>query len=248
MNMPSPDFSPLARQYVQSRPTYPAELFSYLASLVDRRRLAWDCATGNGQAALDLVEHFERVIATDVSAEQIRHAAPHPQIEYRVAPAEQSGLDDQSVDLVTVASAIHWFDLDRFYAEVRRVVRPGGVLAAWTYHVGYVEPPFDEIFGRFYRDVVSPYFAAGAKLVDERYETITLPGEPIAAANFYVSAAWNLDQMLAFIASWSGTQQYLKECGEDPVTLIAEELEHLWGERGSVHTVRWPLYMRISRL
>jgi SAM-dependent methyltransferase len=231
-----------------SRPTYSAALFSYLAALVDRRRFAWDCATGNGQAAMDLVKHFERVIATDVSAEQIRHAAPHPQIEYRVAAAEQSGLDDQSVDLVTVASALHWFDFGRFYAEVRRVVRSGGVLAAWTYHVGYVEPPFDEIFGRFYHDVVSPYFAAGAKLVDERYETITLPGEQITAENFFVSAAWNLEQMLAFIASWSGTQQYLRERGEDPVALIAEELEHLWGERDSVHTVRWRLYMRISRL
>jgi ubiquinone/menaquinone biosynthesis C-methylase UbiE len=248
MKMTSPDFSPLARQYAQSRPTYPAELFSYLAGLVDRRRLAWDCATGNGQAALDLVKHFERVVATDVSAEQIRHAAPYPQIEYRIAQAEQSGLDDQSVDLVTVASAIHWFDLDRFYAEVRRVVCSGGVLAAWTYHVGYVEPPFDEIFWRFYRDVISPYFAPGAKLVDERYETITLPGEPIAGANFSVSAKWNLKQMLAFIASWSGTQQYLKARGEDPVAQIAEELEHLWGGHGNVHTVRWPLYMQISRI
>src|SRR5574341_2011719 len=113
MNTNSPDYSPFARQYAESRPKYPAELFSYLAALVDRHHLAWDCATGNGQAALDLVKHFERVIATDVSAEQIRHAVPHPQIEYRVARAEQSGLEDQSVDLVTVASALHWFDLDR---------------------------------------------------------------------------------------------------------------------------------------
>jgi SAM-dependent methyltransferase len=245
--MTSPDYSPFARQYAQCRPTYPAELFSYLATLGDRRRLAWDCATGNGQAALGLVKHFERVIATDVSAEQIRQAPTHPQIEYRIGRAEQSGLDNQSVDLVTVASAIHWFDFDRFYEEVSRVVRPGGLLAAWAYHVGYVEPPFDKILERFYWDVVSPYFAAGAKFVDERYENIRLPGEPIQASTFFVSASWNLDQMLAFIASWSGTQQYVLERGDDPVALIAEDLEDFWGERDRAHTVRWPLYIRISR-
>jgi SAM-dependent methyltransferase len=246
--MTSPDYSPFAREYAQSRPGYPVELFSYLAALVERRNLAWDCATGNGQAALELVKHFERVIATDLSVQQIRNATPHPQIEYRVAKSEQSGLDDQSVDLVTVASAIHWFDLDTFCAEARRVIRPGGLLAAWTYHVGHVEPPFDKIFGKFYCDVLSPYFAVGARLVDARYETITLPGEPLAARDFSMSADWNLDQMLAFIRSWSGTQQYIKERGKDPVALIADELRHLWGERESIHLVRWPLYVRISRL
>lgn len=247
-NIKPPDFSPLAKKYAQSRPTYPAELFSYLASLVDRRNLAWDCATGNGQAALELVKHFQRVIATDVSVEQIHHATQHPQIEYRVATSEQSGLDDRSVDLVTVAAAIHWFDLDRFYSEVQRVVRSGGLVAAWSYHVGFMEPPFDRIFERFYFEILAPYFAPGARLVDERYETITLPGESLDAGDFSMRAAWNLDQMLAFIESWSGTQRYIKERGQDPVALIAEELEQIWGERERVHNLRWPLYIRISRL
>jgi SAM-dependent methyltransferase len=244
----APDFSPLAKQYAQSRPVYPEALFTHLASLVDRRLLAWDCATGNGQAALGLIRHFDRVIATDISTEQIRHAAPHPRIEYRVAPADRSGLEDASVDLLTVASAIHWFDLDRFSREVCRVVRSGGVLAAWTYHVGHVEPPFDEIFGRFYRDVLSPYFEAGARLVDQRYETITLPGEPLQAPRFFVSAEWSLDQMLAFIASWSGTLEYVRARGEDPTRVVAAELERLWGDRDQARVVRWPLYLRITRL
>lgn len=247
-NMTTPNYSPYARQYAQSRPTYPAELFSYLASLVERRDLAWDCATGNGQAARALTNHFKRVIATDISAEQIKHAVPHRQIEYRVAEAERSGLEDISVDLVTVASAIHWFDLERFYEEVRRVVRPGGVLAAWSYHVGYVERPFDQVFLRFYQDVLYDYFSPGARLVDDRYASIILPGQPIDAGPFYVSAQWNLDQMLAFIQSWSGTQQYIKERGEDPAKLIAEELEQVWGAREKVHTIRWPLSIRISRI
>jgi SAM-dependent methyltransferase len=244
----SPDYSPFARQYAASRPRYPPELFARLASLVDQHRLAWDSATGNGQAALDLAGYFARVVATDISEEQIRHAAKHPRIEYRVARSEESGLAEGTVDLVTVASAVHWFNLGNFFSEVRRVVRPGGVLAAWTYHVGCVEPPFDQVFKRLYRDTLSPYFAGGARLVDDRYETIALPGEAIDPGEFRMSALWNLDQMISFIGSWSGTQRYVAEKGRDPVTLIAEELEHLWGERKRVHTVRWPLFLRISRI
>jgi SAM-dependent methyltransferase len=246
--MAGPDFSPFAKEYAQSRPTYPAELFAHLASLIESHRLAWDCATGNGQAALDLARYFERVVATDVSAEQIRHAPPHPRVEYRVAPAESSGLDDRSVDLVTVAAAVHWFDPARFGAEVRRVARAGGVLAVWTYHVGQVEPPFDRVFAGFYRDVLAPYFRAGARLVDEAYQGLQLPGEPLAAPPFTMSAEWSLDRMLAFIRSWSGTQKYLEEKGKDPTDLIAPELERLWGGRDTVHTVRWPLIVRMTRI
>ena len=247
-NKTSPDYSRFAGQYARSRPTYPPELFAHLASLVDRHRLAWDCATGNGQAAVELVNYFDRVIATDVSAEQIKHATRHPNIEYRVAASEASGLDDCSVDLVTVASAMHWFDLGRFYSEARRVAVPGGVLAAWSYHVGRVEPPFDRIFDRFYREAVSSFFSPGARLVDDRYETVTLPGEPLDEVRFHVSASWNLDQLLDFIRSWSGTRRYILERGEDPVALIADKLEAVWGRREAVHLVRWPLYMKISRL
>jgi SAM-dependent methyltransferase len=244
----APDYSPFARQYALSRPGYPAGLFAYLSSLVDRHLLAWDCATGNGQAALELVKHFERVIGTDISEEQIKHAVQHPRIAYHVARSDQSGISGTSVDLITVASAIHWFDLDSFYKEVQRVLRPGGILAAWSYHVGNVESPFDRIFERFYRGILAPYFPRGAKLVDDRYETITLPGKPLEAEDFHVSATWSFDQMIAFIKSWSGTQGYMKERGEDPVAFIVEELGQIWGSRDSVHSVRWPLFMKVSRL
>jgi SAM-dependent methyltransferase len=244
----APDYSPYAGQYAQSRPGYPPELFAFLDSLLDRRHLAWDCATGNGQAAVGLAKYFDRVIATDISAEQIRHAARHPKIEYRVGSAEESRLEDRTVDLVAAATALHWFDFDRFHSEVKRVMRPGGVLAAWSYHVGHAEPPFDRFLGRFYREIVSPYFAAGARLVDDRYEAIRLPGTPIDPGKFYVSANWTFDQMVAFIRSWSGTQEYMKQRGEDPIFLIAGELERFWGDPTLVLTVRWPLYMRIARL
>jgi len=247
-NRTSPDFSPIAREYARSRPTYPPELFDYLASLLDRRERAWDCATGNGQAALELARHFGSVIATDVSAEQIRHATPHARVEYRVVPAEESGLDSDSVDLLTVASAIHWFDLDRFYAEARRVVRKGGVLAAWSYHAGRMEPPFGEILDRFYWDVVQPYFPPGSRLVDEGYASLILPGDPIQPPQFGMSADWNLDQMLAFVGTWSGTLEYIRRRGESPVPLVAEPLRQVWGDPAGVRTLRWPLAMRVSRL
>lgn len=243
-----PDFSPLAERYARARPAYPEALFVHLASLSARHDLAWDAATGNGQAARGLATHFERVVATDVSAEQIRQAVPHPRIEYRVAPSETSGLAGRSADLVTVAAAAHWFDLDAFGAEVRRVTRPGGVLAVWTYHVGIMEPPFDRIFARFYADVVGPFFAARARLVDERYETLALPGERLDAPALHVTASWNLAQMIDFIHSWSGTLAYTERRGSDPVERIAAELEALWGGRETIHTLRWPLFARISRL
>jgi len=243
-----PDFSPLAEQYARARPRYPAELFDWLAGTVSRRELAWDCATGNGQAAIDLAGRFARVVATDVSGEQLRHAEPHPRIRYERAPAESSPLPDGAADLVTVAAAVHWFDLEAFRREVSRVTAPGGVLAVWTYHVGDVEPPFDLVFGRLFRDVLKPYFAPQTRWVDERYETLPLPGEPIPAPRFAMTAEWSLEQTLEFIASWSGTAAYREATGEDPVDPVRDELEATWGDPSAVRPVRWPLYLRAVRL
>ena len=246
--MKSPDYSSYALKYAQSRPGYPEELFVYLASLVNHRDVAWDCATGNGQAALSLIKFFKKVIATDISSDQIKQAIRHNQIQYKVCRAEQSELDKNSVDLITVASAIHWFDLDKYYDEVQRVLKSGGIIAAWTYHVGYVEPPFDKLFLHFYTDILSPYFGTRAKLVDEKYSKLNLPGKHIDAADFFVSAKWKLFNMLNFIESWSGTQQYIKENEKNPVDLISDDLEKIWGDPEKIHTVRWPLFIKISRL
>jgi SAM-dependent methyltransferase len=243
-----PDFSPLAARYARARPSYPAELYTYLVGLLDRRELAWDAATGNGQAARGLADHFPRVIATDVSAEQLAHAARHPSIEYRVAPSEDSGLEAGTVDLVAVAAAVHWFDLDAFGAEVLRVGRAGGVLAAWTYHVGIMQPPFDRLFHRFYFDVVGPHFAPGARLVDGLYATLPLPGRPLPAPELEVRASWNLEQIVDFIHSWSGAVSYREATGRDSVDEIRAELESIWGPPDRVHALAWPLHLRVTRL
>jgi SAM-dependent methyltransferase len=165
-----------------------------------------------------------------------------------VTASEQSGLVDGSVDLLTVASAIHRFDLDRFFAEARRVVRPGGILAAWSYHAGHTEPPFGEILDRFYREVVQPYFAPGSKLIDEGYRNLVLPGEPVDPPQFRMQADWNLDQMIVFVGTWSGTQEYIRRHGESPVPEVAEPLRRVWGVPDRVRAVRWPLHIRASRL
>jgi len=241
-----PDFSPFAEQYARTRPVYPDGLFDYLASQVRRRELAWDCATGNGQAAVGLARHFARVVGTDTSEEQLRFAVSRSNIEYRAAAAEASGLADTSADLVTVAAAVHWFDLDRFYAEARRVIQPGGVLAVWSYHASHVNAPFDAILDPFYRDIVGPYFAPGARLVDRRYEDLVLPGTPIAAPSFQMTARWDAAEIAAYVRNWSGTHAYVQKHGRDPVEALEGPLDRACA--GQRRALRWPLYLRLCRL
>ena len=172
-------FGAVAAHYAAFRPTYPAALFAWLAAESPGRTLAWDCATGSGQAALALAEHFEQVVATDVSAEQLAHAGRHPRVRYARAPAEASPLDDASADLVTVAQALQWFDLDAFFAEVDRVLRPGGLLAAWTYLLFETSPEVDAIILRYYRETLGPYWAWERRLVEEGYASVAFPFEAV---------------------------------------------------------------------
>ncbi|HEV8238994.1 MAG TPA: methyltransferase domain-containing protein [Thermoanaerobaculia bacterium] len=244
----APDFSPLAATYVRVRPTYPPALYAWLAGLARRHELAWDCATGNGQAALGLAPHFARVVATDRSAEQLRHAPPHPRVEYRLATAERSGLAARRADLVTVAAALHWLDFAAFFAETARVLCPGGVLAAWTYHTAICEPPFDRAFHRLYWDVLRPYFDDRVRYVDDRYAGIAMPGEPIAAPPFTLTVDWTLEDALDYVRTWSGANVYREKTGADPAELIREELAPLFGDAATTRTVRIPLFVRASRL
>jgi ubiquinone/menaquinone biosynthesis C-methylase UbiE len=155
-------FSKQAADYAIFRPSYPQELFSYLASIAPSRQLAWDCGTGNGQAAVGLASVFDRVVATDASEKQIASAQAHARVEYRVAQAEDSGIQSSTIDLITIAQALHWFDLDRFYAEARRVLKPDGVLAASAYNLLHIEPAIDEVVNRYYYQVVGAFLATGA--------------------------------------------------------------------------------------
>jgi ubiquinone/menaquinone biosynthesis C-methylase UbiE len=241
-------FSEIARRYADFRPRHAAAVFDFLATLVPKSSLVWDCACGNGQATVDLAERFDRVIATDASQEQIAAATPHPKIEYRVAPAEQSGLPDASVDLLTVAQALHWFDLERFYAEAKRVLKPGGVLAAWAYGVDEVEgEAVNQLAQHYYSKTVGPYWPPERTIVEEGYRTIPFPFTEMTAPAFRLEARWTLEQLLGYFSSWSATNRFIKATGRNPLEPLAQALSQVWGEPSQPRLVIWPVSLRVSR-
>lgn len=242
-------FASVAADYAGFRPTYPAALFAWLAGIAPGRTLAWDCATGSGQASRDLAAHFERVIATDASSAQIAAATPHPSVEYRVAPAEASGLSGATVDLVAVAQALHWFDLDRFYAEARRVLKPGGILAVWSYGVLSVEGEAANAQAEaFYRDTVGPYWPPERRLVESGYRTLPFPFAEISAPSFNMEVHWNLPELLGYFRSWSATGRYIAEQGHDPVAMLAAQLAPLWTPPNDRRRIAWPLAVRVGKV
>lgn len=241
-------FSRLAPEYAECRPGYPDALFDCLAQSVDRHELAWDCAAGSGQASVPLARSFTRVVATDASAAMLALAPRHPRIEYRVAPAESSGLRDATVDLITVAQALHWLDLRPFYAEVERVLAPGGVLAVWTYGTQRLDhPAMDELLGHFYREVVGPYWPPERCHVESGYKALPFPFAEIAAPAFDMQAQWTLAQFLGYLRTWSATRLYRDRVGRDPVEPLGSELVRHWGDREAARRVTWPLSLRVGR-
>ncbi len=240
-------FSGHASAYREARPTYDPALFAWLAGLTTGHERAWDVGCGNGQASVALAAHYAEVVATDPSAPQIANAERHPRIAYRVEPAERSTLADDSVDLVTVAQALHWFDPDRFHAEVRRVLRPGGVIAAWSYAHCRIAPAFDPIVACYYDDVVGPYWPAERRHVENGYAELSFPYAPIEAPAFDLVACWDLPRFLAYLRSWSATQRCLQAQGSDPLAPLEPELAAVWGDPETVREVRWNLSLRVGR-
>ncbi len=241
-------FSGVASRYADFRPRYPAALFDYLAMLAPADVVVWDCACGNGQATLDLAARFEKVIATDASREQIASAAPHPKIAYRVAPAEVSGLPDHSVGLVTVAQAVHWFDFDRFYAEVQRVLRPNGIIAIWAYGLNAVEgEPANQLVQAFYADTVGPYWPPQRKMVEEGYRTIPFPFAEMTPPTFQMEAHWTLEQLLGYFSTWSATNRFMQATGRNPLEPLAADLRRAWAEPAVPRRIVWPLTVRVGQ-
>ncbi|MBL9135269.1 MAG: class I SAM-dependent methyltransferase [Verrucomicrobiales bacterium] len=242
-------FSAVAQRYANCRPQYPAALFEYLASVAPKGEMVWDCAAGTGQATVGLARVFGSIVATDASAEQIAQAKSQAGIEYRVATAEQSGLADASVGLVTVAQALHWFDLDHFYAEVRRVLRPGGLLAVWAYGVHRVgEDAIDRLIMDFYSTIVGPYWPPERVLVEQGYRTIPFPFAEISPPVFQMETFWTLDQLMGYFGTWSATQRYITARGESPLGALEESLRAVWGGATRERRITWPLALRLGRV
>ena len=239
-------FSKQAAGYAKFRPRYPQELFDYLGSIAPGRQMAWDCGTGNGQAAIGLASVFDRVIATDASEKQLANAQSDERVEYRVAPAENSGIESKTIDLIMVAQALHWFDLDRFYTEVQRVLKNNGVFAASAYNLLHVEPAIDEVVNRYYYEVVGPFWPPERKLV-EQFADLPFPFHEIDASNFEITAHWNLDHLLGYLRTWSSTQRFIAARGIDPLKQITDDLCSAWGKAGQKRSITWPLTIRIGR-
>lgn len=242
-------FASVAREYANFRPGYPPELFTWLARTAPARGAVWDCGCGSGQASVALAEHFDTVFATDAAAEQLAAAKSHARIRYAMAPAEQSGLDNDCVDLVTVAQALHWFDVEAFCAEARRVARVGALLAVWTYpRPRFVVPALDRRFHAFYEDVVGPYWPPERRHVESGYRTLPFPFPEITAPHFALQLHWTLDHVLGYVGSWSATARYRAARAADPVLLLHESLSEAWPRDGTAVAVNMPIALRVGRL
>lgn len=242
-------FAGVAREYASFRPGYPPEMFEWLARACASRQAAWDCGCGSGQASTALAEHFATVWATDIAPEQLAAARRHARVHYSVADAARSGLESASVDLITVAQALHWFDVEAFYVEARRVARRDALLAVWTYpRPRFTDPALDEIFERFYGQTVGPYWPEERRHVESHYRTLPFPFAELSHPEFGLELCWSLPQVLGYVSSWSATARFRRQQGTDPVPLLQQMLAPLWPRDGDAVDVYMPLVLKIGRL
>lgn len=240
------NFSSVADGYSRYRPSYPGALFEWLAAIAPRREAAWDCACGSGQASVGLAAHFDQVCATDASAEQIAQAEAHPDVTYSVDAAERTAFDDDSFDLVLVAQATHWFDVDAFFAEVKRVGRADGVLALAAYELHRVTPEIDAVTDALYEPVLGAYWRPERRHIKAGYRSLPFPFEEIATPGLFITAEWKAADCLGFMDTWSSVGRYREETGNDPLEGVVGPLRTAWGE--GARTVRWPLILRAGRI
>jgi len=247
--MPTGDhFSRQAAQYRAGRPGYPPALLAFLADLAPARNRALDCATGSGQAALGLASRFAEVIALDLSLAQLARAHPAPNLRYVAATAERLPVRDRSVDLVAIAQALHWFERDAFYAEARRVCRPRGVVAAWSYGLARIDPAVDAVVVQLYADILGPYWPPERRLVESGYRDLPFPFEAIRNPDFVLRDHWSLPRLADYLGSWSAAQRYRDATGHDPLAAVREPLQAAWGEPAATRPIEWPLALRVGRV
>ena len=241
-------FSKQSDLYAKYRPGYPKELFEYIISFVSSKDVAWDCATGNGQAASVLSDYFNKVVATDISAEQIDKAVKKENIEYLVCPAESTSFADNSFDLVTVAQAYHWIKWDQFRKEVVRVCKPGAIIAIWTYYNHNTgDDKVTAIVRNFHENVSKPYWDYERKYVEEKYETVEFDYELLPVKDFESILHWQREDLLGYVGSWSAIQKFIKTNGYSPVPQLGDELKNIWPD-DEIKKVSFPIYLKLGRV
>lgn len=238
-------FSKQAASYAKWRPGYPAEFIEYIVSFVQNREAAWDCATGNGQAAVILADYFDEVIATDLSDEQLKFARPHEKVFYKQGTAEKTDFADNTFDLITVAQAYHWFDHKAFCKEANRIAKKGAVVAVWGYDLCRTENvELNDLIISFYRDVTGPYWDAARRYVDENYRTVYFDFEEIAIErSFSIKMRWSVEDLRGYFNSWSAVQKYISVNDHNPVDEFIEKL-NLHPE--AITAVEFPLFLRMG--
>src|ERR1700739_875412 len=241
-------FSKQSDIYVKYRPTYPKELFSYLSSLTKEHKLAWDGGTGNGQSANGLSEFYDSIIATDPSEEQIKNAIPYKKIVYRVEKAEDNSLQTASADIITIANAMHWFNFDAFYKEVRRVLKPNGIIAAWAYGLPIISPEIDPIVKRFHDETLGTYWLEPNRMVEKGYTTIPFPFEFFSTPKFRIEKLMNLADFIGYFNTWSATQRYISQHNINPTEELEKDLRKVWGDAELEKKLTWDLILKIGKV
>lgn len=240
-------FAGAAAAYARARPTYPATLYAAIDAVVPGHRLAWDCATGSGQALAPLAARFTDVVASDASAAQLSRLVRRPNVHPVLARAERAPLADDTVDLVTVAQALHWFAGEPFYVEVRRVLRPGGAIAAWTYDLLRIAPPLDRVIAHLYGDILAGCWPPAREAVERRYADLPWPFAGSRTLHFEMQARWRCDDLLDYLASWSAVAVFRRRHGHDPLAPLVPALRAAWGDIG-VREVCWPVTLKLAQM
>ncbi len=248
-------FSDKSSLYSRARPTYPVALYDYLSGLCVKsgsptkgteQRTAWDCACGSGQAAIGLAEIFDQVIATDVSRQQIENAKTHPNIEYRVCQSERSGLLSHSMDLICVAQALHWFDFTEFWPEVMRILKPGGIFAAFGYNLPRTSDEVDSLIQREVLDVVDSFWAPQNQLLWDNYSNVDFPFDLLEAPRFTINMDWSLHELFDFIGTFSAVRRFIDEHGDSPIREAYVNAGEWWGDSEQKRTVTLDLVLRVG--
>ena len=239
------NFSLQCKGYSMYRPLYPPELFDFLNAVVQTKLNAWDCATGNGQCARELANSFQHVYGSDISEKQLSEAIRKENITYAKEPAEQTSLPAGTVNLVTVAQALHWFNFEKFYEEVRRVSAPDGMIAVWCYSLFSVNPEIDQVMDEFHFDILEAYWDRERKYVDDGYGAIPFPFKEIECPRFEIKCNWNIGMLEGYLNTWSAVQKFIKVNNESPVPALIERLKKFFPSGESV-AVRFPLPMKMG--
>lgn len=246
--MPKDLFSKQHASYAKYRPSYPKALIDYVIGYVENKQVAWDCATGNGQAALPLAEHFAKVVATDISEKQLALAEARENIQYIRSEAEHTLFAENTFNLITVAQAYHWFNFDEFEKEVRRVSKNGGVIAIWCYdYLMTGNKKIDEIIQTFYGDTLGNYWDKERKYVEAHYETVPFNFARLPAKRFSINAAWSIQDLTGYLNSWSAVQHYMEDNNVNPVDQVQKDLAPYW-KQDQVLNISFPVFLKIGKI